>query len=853
MKYSFSKLFRNNMETTVHKTVKKKKAIVVMATFIGMLSLQSCMKQTIEEYGSTNGSNGISFICKESNGNSNSESNNKGKENDKETKTAPTTSLTQPIGLFAYKHSTPQMNAWVEQMINNHVITPIGGGYWKSSDNLIWPTAPFVTFCAYYPYSEPSDNISFESTGRWTILNYSVPTDISKQVDLLSARSISYLSHQKPIVSMMFNHTLTAIQFKTGANLPSGITIKSISFKNIYFKGEHSLGTIGENAWTVDQTQKRGFTLNLNYTSDGTPGKDITTPDNTFFLLPQVLPDEAALEVTMMINGQLKTLKKAINGKTWKQGEKIVYNLSSSKITQETFTLEAVATGTANYDGTGNITYTVKSTKKDGFGNSSFVPWTMEFSTDNGAHWTTNKPDFITLTTQENNGGTEAKTYTATFAPQVKTLGDTSAEILKAREIKNDLDLSYVDVKGNTMTQQSTANCYVIHNPGTYKFPTIYGNAMKNGADNKSAYTSTKSGSNILSPFLGANGPITKPQIDNINNACLIWQDTKDLISNISYTGDGYVHFSVDKATIHNGNAIIAVRDASNTILWSWHIWVTEEDLTPVEIENYQHFKYNILPVNLGWCALGNATDYAQREVKIRIKQQSGNKTADLALNQRGHFEGDRKNGNNPYYQWGRKDPMLPSNGLGDVDKKCFPGETQYQFVDFGINTDEIKEYIQNPHKFNTKEEMDGVYYNLWSIDNDRLYPNDDVVIKTVYDPSPVGFTLAASNVFTGFTTTGELVNNNSALFNVKDAFDKGWLFYCKPNKQGDTVFFPASGWRTRDSGLLHYMQTYGFYWVAGPYNTFSSRSLAFGSGVVNQLGYAGRSYGFSVRPALEK
>ena len=43
------------------------------------------------------------------------------------TKAAPTTSLTQPIGLFAYKHSTPQMNAWVEQMINNHVITPIGG------------------------------------------------------------------------------------------------------------------------------------------------------------------------------------------------------------------------------------------------------------------------------------------------------------------------------------------------------------------------------------------------------------------------------------------------------------------------------------------------------------------------------------------------------------------------------------------------------------------------------------------------------------------------------------------------------------------------------------------------------
>ena len=120
MKYSFSKLFRNNMETTVHKTVKKKKAIVVMATFIGMLSLQSCMKQTIEEYGSTNGSNDISFICKESNSN--------GNDNGKETKTAPTTSLTQPIGLFAYKHHMPQLNSSAIQIVHNQQINPIGGG-----------------------------------------------------------------------------------------------------------------------------------------------------------------------------------------------------------------------------------------------------------------------------------------------------------------------------------------------------------------------------------------------------------------------------------------------------------------------------------------------------------------------------------------------------------------------------------------------------------------------------------------------------------------------------------------------------------------------------------------------------
>ena len=124
MKHPFGKLFRNNMATTVHKAAKEKKAIVVIAAFIGMLSLQSCMKQTLEEYGSMNGSNDISFICKENNSN--------GNDNGKGTKTAPTTSLTQPIGLFAYKHAVPQLNSSAVQFAHNHQINPIGGGTGKA-------------------------------------------------------------------------------------------------------------------------------------------------------------------------------------------------------------------------------------------------------------------------------------------------------------------------------------------------------------------------------------------------------------------------------------------------------------------------------------------------------------------------------------------------------------------------------------------------------------------------------------------------------------------------------------------------------------------------------------------------
>ena len=521
---------------------------------------------------------------------------------------------------------------------------------------------------------------------------------------------------------------------------------------------------------------------------------------------------------------------------------------------QNDYVLEATVSGEANYDGSGEISYTVKSIKKIKE-KEEFMPWTMEFSTDGGQSWTTEKPEFVTVKTKEENGDLTAKTYTATFAAQEKTL-QTSDIILKGREVKNNVDLSMVNIKGEALANKNTANCYVIHNPGTYKFPTVYGNSIKNGADNKSAYTSTKNGANILKNFIKADGnAIDKPQIEGIANACLIWQDTKDLISNISYNAN-YVSFEVKKETIHNGNAIIAVRDNSNTILWSWHIWVTERDLSSVEVTNFQNVTYKFLPVNLGWCGFGNEW-YAPREVKARLKQEGG-KSVELAFNQKQEVlanDYDIKNGNNPYYQWGRKDPMLPSDGTSsNKDKSCYTTDAQYAFKygTDGLNKKDIKEYIKNPHKFNINVEMDGVYYNLWSTDNDKTDANDDKVIKSVYDPSPVGYSLPASNAFTGFTTTGGYTNNSSE-FNVQGVFNKGWHFYTKPSKQGIPFFFPASGYRGLDTGSLNHVTSRGFYWVAGPNTRSTGRFLSFDSGYVNPLGGTYRSFGFTVRPAQEK
>ena len=150
---------------------------------------------------------------------------------------------------------------------------------------------------------------------------------------------------------------------------------------------------------------------------------------------------------------------------------------------------------------------------------------------------------------------------------------------------------------------------------------------------------------------------------------------------------------------------------------------------------------------------------------------------------------------------------------------------------------------------------MDGQYYNLWSTDNDKTDANDDVVIKSVYDPSPVGYSLPASNAFTGFTLNGQNTEypGDPNMYNVNETFDKGWYFYTKPNKSGKIFFFPASGWRYHNPGIMYEIIKRTHYWAAASYSTDDGRNLVFSSFHIYCLDNSGRNAGFCVRSAEEK
>lgn len=368
------------------------------------------------------------------------------------------------------------------------------------------------------------------------------------------------------------------------------------------------------------------------------------------------------------------------------------------------------------------------------------------YSTD-GIHWTNERPAWLTNFTTSGTGATLQEQFTATVQAQTLIVtNDPHNQKLRATSAVSNYNLSN---STGADAIENTANCYLVNAPGTYSLPLVYGNAIRNGVDNPDSYQKNGStASGFLAPFVDhANQPITQPYIYNVytpTNACLVWQDEQDLVSNVALSPDKHsLTFTVSQNNIRQGNAIVAVRDASNTILWSWHIWVTDYELGSdlQTITNYQNVQYTFLPINIGYCYVGNHYEYAARNIQVRITQDETGAQQEFTITQTAFNYDDL--GNNPFFQWGRKDPMLGASLNGSQsEKNCYTDsdKTSYKFSINGLNSSNIGLWIQKPHCFNRAATMDDRYLNLWNANNTVGTLNDNPITKTVYDPSPVGF-----------------------------------------------------------------------------------------------------------------
>ena len=378
------------------------------------------------------------------------------------------------------------------------------------------------------------------------------------------------------------------------------------------------------------------------------------------------------------------------------------------------------------------------------------------------------------------------------------------------------INLAGVDIYGNKINF-TTANCYVVKKAGVYRVPLVYGNGFKDGFENPSAYT--KNSGSYSHDFVNHAGTvIASPYIESyvdVTSAQLSISDTDGVFSEIEIpkvdTVLRYVQFRVNDIPSTGANGIISVKDSSGTIVWSWHIWVWPHDLTPVEITNSTGVKYKILPVNLA----------TKLDSADSINKTTGWK--------------------NWFYQFGRPTPLLcPQSYNSTSDSAKIGIDTTASSIQQGIRNPTTFYMYSNTYYYNWFKSNSNKTYNLWDAACTTTGNSDNNVVKTIYDPCPVGFKIPNGNTFTYFSKT-----------NVVGSFANGWKF---KRYSGDTtgVFFPASGSRSRSNGSLGSVGSLGYVWLSSANSQNDAYGLTFFSSSVFPQDYDYRASGFSVRPVQE-
>ena len=757
---------------------------------------------------------------------------------------------------------------------NGELYSPI---YWN-------PAQPFGRFFAVYPNSESYSKMTINNTDAngSPSVEFEVNTDVTKEVDLMTACSgdVQYATQNvQPTTNLDFRHALTGIRFAVGQNLSWNKTIDKVELRNVLLKSKYKLskqfnGTGA--AWDHTGYSMRGTAVlsGVSVSTSQNPNATImgNAGDNyTFYMIPQQLTGHVTAYVHCTDG---TTITVPLKGE-WKAGTTRTYKLSQTSSTW-TYTLESTnPSRAAKYDETTSQAYSIKSFREDPVTHvKQAVAWkVVGYDADGDGTFTmAEKPAWLTsLSKTQGDGGTAAEQGTATLTKDVTDLlAKRNKELKEATALgstSNPYDLS---TKGGSVNR-STANCYVISAPGVYRIPLVYGNAIENGATNSNAYISHAAAGNsdVLYNFQDHAGhDIDNPWIEKTNGGAnngvdgaeVVWADAADLVHSPSIkrdaNNDAFLEFEVKQADIQSGNAVVAATK-NGTVVWSWHLWFAPKDaLDKIPVTNHQGVVYNFTKEALGWKPIQwrSSTYTSARTVKVKVEQTVANNGAKaytvINITQN---PGGVKQGATTLYQFGRKD------AFPGVDASDLAANSHFT-ANAGDNMS-IENGIQHPDNFYTwgsswysTPPTGYSYYNLWSADNTTTGYNDNPVVKTVYDPSPVGFKMPASNAFTGFTANGQ----NGGTMNV-DGTDNwqtyqnnfGHNFWTNSSKTA-TINFPASGSRYSDVGSLKDVGNDGYYWSAVSFVTYYGCRLGFSSGSVYPQSGGNRSSGIAARPVSE-
>lgn len=690
--------------------------------------------------------------------------------------------------------------------MNNEEITKENS--WTPQKEYLWPGDGSLHFNAFAPYcgeavdetaggitSLPSSNPADEPA-----ITYTVPSDVTAQTDLMWATPVT--ASASPC-QMTFNHALSAIRFVAGSEM-TACTVKSITISGINGKGVFNLE---DGNWSDVSTQA-SYTADLDVAltapsgSYVTEGTAITDDAHTFMLIPQSLDENASVTLSIDYDGAEIDFTASLKGQAWTAGNTYTYHLSANP-ELDRFVITVDSPLKFNYTG-GSQSYNVTSRHEkivNGVLSTEEVPWIAEFVDANGN--VIGQPSWITSIPLAGAKSMECEASTQMVDPDFVQMSEATRKLRQAAPVGSENSPYNLSNASGGTSVENTANCYVINAPGYYSIPLVYGNAIKDGADNTAAYLPTRTNT----PFVNHLGNhITHPYIyDNTGcepqDAVLVWEGRLNMIHDVRLSDDKkYLEFDITPAGIRQGNAVVAVRDKSGDIMWSWQLWITDyvlgQDLSTL---TYNGTTFKMMPVNLGNVKGGDETDFASNDVLLRFTQKpvdgSEGSTVTISVVQSG------KHVITPdchsFYQWGRKDPMI--SGIKEWynadHTEIMQISTRHieSLASGSIGNEYEVEQIKDPEVLwilSSSGNPKFKYSNQWNAGSSSRK------VKTIYDPSPVGFVVPGSEIL-----ALEYLPDSDFSFQSYQGYGNPDGFIVKGTDDGTTLFFPALGYRSGKSG----------------------------------------------------
>ena len=215
------------------------------------------------------------------------------------------------------------------------------------------------------------------------------------------------------------------------------------------------------------------------------------------------------------------------------------------------------------------------------------------------------------------------------------------------------------------------------------------------------------------------------------------------------------------------GNAVVAVCKADGTILWSYHIWVSEAQDIACRFE--EAGAYTMLDRNLG------ATSTTPKD----------------------------RNAYGVFYQWGRKDPFARNLTA------TRPGGKPYESASSDLMKTEAATETTGTIAYATRNPQTRLLAaKEWYVGaggNDLLWggaTEGEGSVKTVYDPCPAGYRVPDARHFAEmkFTSKAECDANYGMLLAV--------------NGEDTKSYFPTSGYLEANKHVTMYLEYRGYMWL---------------------------------------